>query len=251
MAGTLAEARKMIKTAKDTKKYLMIGMNQRLMAPHAKARELLDQGKLGKILAFETTFKHPGPDGWSVDGAHSWFFKKNDALMGVCGDLGVHKADLMRFLADQEIVKVGGFVKTLHKKLPNGKPIQVDDNAFITMELESGAVGTMTISWTHYGNFEDNGTTLYCENGVMRIGQDPIYGVMIDYATGGRERYEVGEMATNDKQVSSGVSDLFIESIRGRKKPRIDGTEGFRALSAVVTAIEAAKEGKIKKVPLK
>ncbi|MEM1445740.1 MAG: Gfo/Idh/MocA family oxidoreductase [Planctomycetota bacterium] len=251
MAGTAAEARKMIKAAKAARKYLMIGMNQRLMPPHAKAKQVLDRGELGKILTFETTFKHPGPDGWSVDGAHSWFFKKRDAMMGVCGDLGVHKADLMRFLTGQEIVKVGGFVKTLDKKLPNGKPIQVDDNAFITMELESGAIGTMTISWTNYGNFEDNGTTLYCENGVMRIGQDPTYGVMVDFATGQKERYEVGEVATNEKQVSSGIADAFIESILTRTKPAINGDEGFKALSVIVTSIEAAKEGKMKKVPLK
>ncbi|MEM1099123.1 MAG: Gfo/Idh/MocA family oxidoreductase [Planctomycetota bacterium] len=251
MAGSLAEARKMIKAAKAARKYLMIGMNQRLMPPHAKAKQVLDRGDLGRLLTFETTFKHPGPDGWSVDGAHSWFFKKKDALMGVCGDLGVHKADLMRFLSGEEIVKVGGFVKTLDKKLPNGKPIQVDDNAFIAMELESGAIGTMTISWTNYGNFEDNGTTLFCENGVMRIGQDPTYGVMVDYRNGQKERYEVGEVATNEKQVSSGVADAFIDSILTRTKPAIDGNEGFRALAAIVTSIEAAKEGKMKKVPTK
>ncbi|MEM8784181.1 MAG: Gfo/Idh/MocA family oxidoreductase [Planctomycetota bacterium] len=251
MAGTLVEARKMNKAAKAARKHLMIGMNQRLMPPHAKAKQLLDLGTLGRILTFETTFKHPGPDGWSVDGAHSWFFKKKDALMGVCGDLGVHKADLMRFLTGDEIVRVGGFVKTLDKKLPNGKPIQVDDNAFITMETESGAIGTMNISWTHYGNFEDNGTTLYCEHGVMRIGQDPQYGVMIDFRDGQKERYEVGEVATNEKQVSSGVADEFIEGILTRTKPRINGEEGFKALSVIVTSIEAAKEGKMKKVPLK
>ncbi len=251
MAGSLAEARRMIAAAKSAKKYLMIGMNQRLMPPHAKAKEILDTGKLGRILAFETTFKHPGPDGWSVDGAESWFFRKNQAVMGVCGDLGVHKADLMRFLTGDEITRVGGFVKTLDKRLPNGKPIQVDDNAFISMETASGAVGTMTISWTHYGRFEDNGTTLYCEHGVMRLGQDDHYGVMVDLKSGQKERYAVGAVATNTRQVSSGVVDAFVESIRTKTKPRIDGDEGFKALSVIVTSIEAAKEGRIKKVPLK
>jgi predicted dehydrogenase len=248
MAGNRAEARKMIKTAADKKKYLMIGMNQRLMPPHAKAREVLETGRLGKVLTFETTFKHAGPDGWSVDGAKSWFFKKDPAQMGVCGDLGIHKADLMRFLLGEEITRVGGFVKTLNKKGPNGKMIPLDDNAFITMETQSGTIGTMTISWTNYGRFEDNGTTLYCEHGVMRLGQDDTYGVMVDYADGQKERHVVGQVATNDKQVSSGVSTLMTEAILNRRKPEIDGHEGYKALNVIITAIEAAKAGKMMNV---
>lgn len=250
MATTRADAKKMISTAKRVKKYLMIGMNQRLMAPHAKAREILDQGKLGNVLAFETSFKHPGPDGWSVDGAKSWFFKKGPAGMGVCGDLGVHKADLMRYLTGEEIVKVTGFVKTLDKKYPDGKPIHLDDNAFVVMETASGAIGTMNISWTHYGRFEDNGTVLYCQNGVMRIAMDDEFGVMVDYGDGAKDRYAVGAVATNEVQVASGIIDSFTDSILTRRKPEIDGLEGYRAMNIIVTAIEAAKEGKTKRVSL-
>ncbi|MEM6392098.1 MAG: Gfo/Idh/MocA family oxidoreductase [Planctomycetota bacterium] len=248
MAGTRAEAKKMIAAAKKARKYLMIGMNQRLMSPHAKAKEVLDTGKLGKVLTFETTFKHPGPDGWSVDGASSWFFKKGPAVMGVCGDLGIHKADLLRFLLGEEITKVAGSVRTLHKKQPNGKPIPVDDNAFFTLETASGALGTMTISWTNYGRFEDNGTTLYCANGVMRIASDPEYGVMVDYANGQKERHITGAVATNESQVGSGIPDMMTASILNRRKPEIDGEEGYKALNVILTAIEASKEGKSKTV---
>ncbi len=250
MATTRADARKMIAAAKSSGKYLMIGMNQRLMAPHAKAREVLEQGKLGKVIAFETSFKHPGPDGWSVDGAKSWFFKKDAAVMGVCGDLGVHKADLMRFLLGEEIVKVGGMIKTLDKKQSNGKPIPLDDNAFVVMETKSGVIGTMNISWTHYGRFEDNGTILYCQNGVMRVASDPEWGVMVDYATGEKERYVVGEMSTNDKQVASGIIDAMTTSVLTKRKPAIDGVEGYRAMNIIVTAMEAAKTGRFKAVSL-
>ena len=115
MATTRADAKKMIATAKAKRKHLMIGMNQRLMAPHVKAKEILDTGKLGKVLSFETTFKHGGPDGWSQDGSASWFFVKNKAVMGVTGDLGVHKADLMRYLLGEEFVEVTGFIGTLER----------------------------------------------------------------------------------------------------------------------------------------
>src|SRR6185295_9431447 len=125
MATSREDAKAMMKAAEKNGKYLMIGLNQRLMPPHVKAKEILDSGKLGRPLTFQTTFKHPGPEFWSIDGVKSWFFKRAEAVMGVTGDLGVHKADLMRFLLGQEFSHVGGFIGTLDKRHENGQLIDV------------------------------------------------------------------------------------------------------------------------------
>ncbi|MGF1635023.1 MAG: Gfo/Idh/MocA family protein [Phycisphaerae bacterium] len=243
MATTREEAKAMIEAAKKAGKYLMVGMNQRLMPPHVKAREILATGRLGDVLGFETTFKHPGPDGWSVDGRSSWFFVKDRAVMGVCGDLGIHKADLMRYLLQQEFTHVTGFVGTVDKKNPDGTPIPLDDNAYLTLKTDKGTIGTITISWTHYGRFEDNGTTLYCRNGVMRLGQHPEFGVMVDFADGSKERHIVGKVATNTSQVASGVMDEFVDCLRTNTPPRINGDEGWRALNVILSGIESSKTG--------
>ena len=248
MAGSLDSAKEMIATAKEAGKYLMIGMNQRLMPPHVKAKQLLDSGVLGKVLSFETNFKHAGPDYWSVDGSSSWFFKENLAIMGVNGDLGIHKADLMRYLLGEEFTHVGGFVETIDKKGSDGKLIPVDDNAFLTLKTESGIIGSIHISWTNYGRIDDNGTVLFCEKGAMRIGMDQQYGVMIDYADGTKERHIVGAMATNERQVASGVIDSFTDCILEKRAPVIDGDEGLRALTVIMTAIDAARDGVMKKI---
>lgn len=247
MATTRAEAKRMIAAAKQARKYLMIGMNQRLMAPHVKAKEVLDSGRVGKPIAFETSFKHPGPDGWSVDGAKSWFFKKVPAVMGVTGDLGVHKADLMRWLLGEEFVQVGGVISTLDKRTEKGRLIPLDDNAYITLKSKSGVVGSMNISWTNYGG-EDNGTTIFCSKGVIKISKHPDFSVVVEYRNGEREFHQVGAVATNTRQVSSGVIDSFTDSIQSRKKPLIDGMEGYRALDVILTAMEAAKSGRFKRV---
>jgi len=249
MATTRADARKMIAAAKKARRYLMIGQNQRLMPAHVKAKQVLDSGCMGKVLAFRTAFNHAGPDGWSVDGAASWFFKKQPAVMGATGDLGVHKADLMRWLLGQEFAEVSGVVTTLDKRDAKGKLIPLDDMAFITLKTKAGVVGTMTVSWIHYGTNEENYTILYCENGQIRIGTDATYGVIVDYSTGECEMYKVGEMATNVKQVASGVIDAFTESIRRKRRPQIDGGEGYRSLNVILTALEAAKQHKALKVP--
>ncbi len=248
MATTRADAKKMIAEAKKARKYLMIGLNQRLMPPHVRAKEILDSGRLGKPLAFRTSFKHPGPEGWSVDGAKSWFFKKNIAVMGATGDLGVHKADLMRWLLGQEFVEVGGHITTLDKRDSRGRLIPLDDNAFLTLKTEKGVIGSIIASWTNYGA-EENYTIVYCSKGVLKLGMDRTYGVMVDYKNGDRELHKVGEISTNVKQVASGVPDMFTESILNRRKPPIDGMEGYRCLNVILTAMEAAKSRRTLKIP--
>jgi predicted dehydrogenase len=247
MATTREDAKAMIKAAKKAGKYLMIGLNQRLMSPHIKAKEIVDSGRLGRVLSFRTAFKHPGPEGWSVDGTASWFFQPGAAFMGVTGDLGVHKADLMRWLLGQEFVEVSAMLSTLDKRDSSGKLIGLDDNAFLTLKTQGGIIGSITLSWTNYGA-EENYTVLYCEKGVISIGTNPEYGVIVDHRSGDREMYKVGAMASNVKQVASGIIDSFTDAILAGKAPNIDGAEGYRCLDVILTAMDAAKDGRTLKI---
>jgi len=247
MATTREDARAMIQAAEKNRKYLMIGLNQRLMPPHVKAKEILDSGRLGNVLSFRTAFKHPGPEGWSVDAGRSWFFKKGQAYMGVTGDLGVHKADLMRWLLGQEFTEVGGFISTLDKRDAEGNLLDLDDNAYLTLKTSGGIIGSMILSWTNYGA-EENYTVIYCQKGVLGLGVDPVYGVIASYANGDRELHKVGEMSTNVKQVASGIIDSFTASIEKNSPPEIDGMEGYRSLDVILTAMEAGHQGRILKI---
>ena len=247
MATTREDARAMLEAAKKNKKFLMIGLNQRLMPAHAKAKKILESGALGKVLSFRTAFQHPGPEGWSVDAGKSWFFKKGQAFMGVTGDLGVHKADLLRWLLGQEFSEVTGVLSTLDKRDPEGNLIELDDNAYLVLKTTGGILGSMILSWTNYGA-EENYTVLLCQNGVLSLGTDPTYGVIVDYRNGERELYKVGEMSTNTKQVASGIIDALTRSITTNTPPAIDGVEGYKSLDIILTAMEAAKDGKTKKI---
>lgn len=247
MATTREDAKAMIAAAEKNKKFLMIGLNQRLMPPHVKAKEILKSGRLGKVLSFRTAFKHPGPEGWSVDAGRSWFFKKGQAYMGVTGDLGVHKADLMRWLLDQEFTEVGGFISTLDKRDAQGNLLELDDNAYLTLRTDGNVIGSMILSWTNYG-VEENYTVVYCQKGVLALGVDPTYGVVVSYSNGDRELHKVGEMSTNVKQVASGIIDAFTQSILSNTPPQIDGMEGYKSLDVILTAMEAGHQGRILKI---
>jgi predicted dehydrogenase len=249
MATTRQDAKAMIQAAHKAGKYLMVGQNQRLMPAHVKAKAILNSGVLGKPLSFRTSFKHPGPEGWSIDGAKGFFFQRDQAVMGATGDLGVHKADLMRWLLGEEFTRVGGMITTRDKRDASGKLIALDDTACLTLRTQSGVVGSIEVNWINYGG-EDNQTILYCEKGTISIGTDPVYNVIVHHRNGDREMHKVGEMATNNRQVASGVIDALTRSILTQTPPAIDGMEGYRSLEVILTAMEAAAAGKTLKIPV-
>ncbi|CAH1210705.1 Glucose--fructose oxidoreductase [Paenibacillus plantiphilus] len=239
MAVSDEEAVAMIDAAANNGVNLMVGHNQRMMPPHVKAKEILQSGVLGKVLTFRTTFGHPGPEGWSLDGAGSWFFRKEEAIMGAMGDLGVHKSDLIRYLLEDEVAQVTGFIGTLDKK-----DTEVDDNSSCLLRMKSGAIGTLVASWTYYKG-EDNSTILWCENGVMKIGTDPHDQVIVELRNGEVNRYNVGAIATNERQETSGIIDAFVDSILTNTTPSISGEEGRKSLAVILAAFESQETGRI------
>jgi len=243
MATSVKDAEKMISTAKETGRFLMIGHNQRLAPAHVRAKEILKSGELGKILTFRTAFGHGGPEFWSADkGLHTWFFKKNDAFIGAMGDLGVHKADLIRWLIDDEIDEVKAYVSTLDKVNDRGELIEVDDNAVCVLKSKSGIVGTLTASWTYYGD-EDNSTVLYCSNGVMRIYDNPDFPIVVTKKNREKVFYRVGKIQTNEDQSKSGIPDAFVTSIITNTPPEISGEEGLAALKILLACMESQEKG--------
>lgn len=234
MATNTQEAQDMIKAAKDNNVFLMVGHNQRMMPPHVKAKEILLTGEMGRVISFRTAFGHGGPENWSIDGAGSWFFHKDEAYVGAMGDLGVHKADLIRWMLDDEVVEVSAFVENLDKEGST-----VDDNAVCLFRMAKGAIGTMTASWTYYKG-EDNSTVLYCENGVIKIGTDPVDQVIVEKRDGQVDRYNVGAIATNEAQVGSGIIAAFVSSIVSGTTPSITGEEGLKSLQVIIACLESA-----------
>jgi len=240
MAIHLAEAKDMQKQAKISEKILMIGFNQRFFPAHQKAKEILDSGVLGRIISFRTSFKHRGPENWSIEkGNNTWFFNKNSAFFGALGDLGIHKLDLIQWLTNEKIKKVHAVCSTLDKRDRNGNKISVDDNSFCILETDT-ITGTMEASWTCYGK-EYNSTILYCEKGVMRIYDDSKYDLIINGKDHSVTNMLLGKAPTNDEQIKSGVIDEFIDSILNNRQPCISLDDAVYTMSVTLACIESSK----------
>ncbi len=247
MAITLKDCEEMLAAAQKSGKRLLIDHNQRLTPAHKKAKEIISSGELGRVISFSATFGHKGPEMWSVDkSSNTWFFKKNAAAFGSMADLGIHKIDLMRYLIGSDVKNVFSRMATLDKKFPDGTPIEVDDNSVEILTFENGALGTVTTSWTHYGE-ECNASSLYCEKGTIKLYHDPRYSLEVVYADGTKAHYELDRMQTNDdkQQTTSGVIDLFVDSILTGKKSVLDAEDILNSMRVVFACLESAEIGRI------
>lgn len=240
MATSTEEAQSIIDAANQAGRKLMIGHNQRFVPSHQKAKELISKGEAGKIYSFRTAFGHGGPEGWSVDGKDSWFFRKEEAFIGAMGDLGVHKTDLMRYILGEEFVEVGAFVETSSKENAD-----VDDTAVCVLKTESGTIGTLAASWSYQK--EDNSTVIYGEKAVLRLEEDPVNSLVVQYPTGEVVKYELGGIQTNDDggQSASGVIDRFVTSVVEDVPAAVPGEEAMKSLQVVLGALESSKTKQI------
>lgn len=130
-----AEVQRVVETAERTGKQLSVVYQNRYTPLNKEMRNLIGQGLLGPLMSVEmrmlTTqvkFRRPG----------HWLFKKEIAGGGMLSWLGCHYIDMMRYITQEEIVSVSARVATR-----SGEAIDVEDVAVLTVEFESGAIGSL------------------------------------------------------------------------------------------------------------
>ncbi len=245
IATTLEDAQRMVEAAERQGKNLMIAHNQRLSPIHVRAKELLRDGWIGRPLTFRSFFMHKGPETWSVDkGKGTWFFDKSKAFLGAMCDLGIHKIDLIRWLLDDEFSQVTAMLGTLDKKDAQGNPIALDDNGMCVLRTRSGVMGIIGAGWTCYCG-EENSTTIYGTEGVLRLNEDPKYPIIVERTNGDRVCMEMGRLQTNENQTSSGVIDQFVDELMRGVPPAIDGREGMKTMEVIHACAESSETGRM------
>ena len=105
-----------------------------------QARDLVAQGLLGplvsvevRLLTTQVQFRTP----------QHWLFDKSLAGGGILSWLGCHYIDMIRFVAQDEIVSVSATVATR-----SGEDIDVEDIATLSLGMQSGAIGSMHAGYT-------------------------------------------------------------------------------------------------------
>ena len=152
MAMNLDEAKEMLKAAEDSGVKHMMGFNYRKLPAIVLARNLIKEGRLGKIYHFRAVYFQD----WIIDPDFPlvWRLKKEIAGLGALGNMGAHIVDLARFLVgefDTVMCTTETFIKErpepvavtgLTAKKGEGRgEVTVDDAAIFMARFKNGALG--------------------------------------------------------------------------------------------------------------
>jgi predicted dehydrogenase len=222
---TVEDARRCVQAAADAGVVLQVGHNKRRQPANRRAKEMIDAGELGQVVAVEA--HHAGgrglsidPDGWRADPAES-------PLSGMTG-MGVHQIDNMHYLIGP-VKRVAARSNRLVKKT------RLDDATVLALEFENGVVGTLVTSYV---------APPTVRNGV--IGTQAAVWNDLD-----GKRLSVQLISEREPQLLvvaqlDTVADELVEfanCIKTGATPETGGLEGLRVVAVFEAAVAAAASG--------
>lgn len=182
LANTVAEAEAMVAAAAAAPAVrTMIGFNYRRVPALALARAVIAAGEIGTVRQVRAAYLQD----WLADAAApmTWRLRRESAGSGVLGDLGSHVVDQLRHLLDDRVTAASGHLRTFvtERTGPDGpEPVTVDDAAWATLELASGAVASVEVSRMATGR--KNGLTLevYGDRGSLSFDLERLNELQVD-----------------------------------------------------------------------
>lgn len=228
IADSVEAGERMRRACEDAGVALMVGHAFRRLGAVRRVRELIEAGALGRVVLAEANMSLPGsfkPEAWR---AHR---ERNPG--GPIMQLGIHHVDTLAYWLGP-VRRASGRFAHVHT------PADIDDVGVVTLDFESGALGTLTGS---YVSPKTLSLRLFGTEAVLDLRTD--FGVWpdaqaLDAATtltlGGEPvRFEQRDMLAEQL-------DEFGRCIRGEAEPETGAEEGIAALAAVRQALEAHAE---------
>ena len=169
LAFTVGDCKEIYETVEKNNLRLMVSLPRLTESYYLYAQQVLDSGLLGKLTTVRCRLAHNGavqlegnPNGWLPN----HFFNKDECGGGALIDLGAHPVYLTN--------RLGGPAKAVSARLQQQSGFDVDDNAAVIVEYESGALGIIETGFLSGGSpfqLELYGTegTLLIEDSKIRI----------------------------------------------------------------------------------
>ena len=161
-----ASARRILEAARGARGKAQMVFNNRFLPSTMRAKELVEEGRIGRVLSFSCRYLHSGsidpdkPMGW-----------KQGMEGGVLLDLGSHALDLVTWLIGMPR-EVFCATNTLYSRRPTREGGVCDaiseDHALMTLRMEGGALGTVEASKITSGAADDLFLEIAGEKGALR-----------------------------------------------------------------------------------
>ncbi len=166
LAVTPEEANELADLAEKSSKAAQIVFNNRFLLPVMRAKEIMDRGGIGRVLAFRGLYLHASltdpnkPGGWKLD--------REICGGGVLFDLGSHIIDLLAYLCGP-FASVSGCRSIAYPDRAGGENTEADEAFTMVCRLSSGAVGTVEVSKVIAGANDDFSFEINGETGSLRF----------------------------------------------------------------------------------
>lgn len=188
LAMSVAEAEEMTAAVEAAKVPNMVWFNYRRVPSIALAKQLVDEGRIGKCFHYRATYLQD----WTIaedvpqGGAGLWRLDADVAGSGVTGDLLAHSIDTAMWLNGpiaQVVAKTETFVKErMHQVTGQRAPVKIDDACMFLAVFANGSMGTFESTRyargrKNFNTFEMNGA----EGSVYFDLEEPEYLQFFEY----------------------------------------------------------------------
>ncbi|MBY0053015.1 Gfo/Idh/MocA family oxidoreductase [Brevibacillus agri] len=219
-----AAAEEMIDVCREQGVILQTAFPVRFHPAVVRAKQLVEQGKIGRIMAIRGTNRGQNPGGWFVDPAQSGG--------GAVIDHTVHVVDLMRWFMGAEVREVYAEVDSKFSATP------IDDCGILTLEFENGVFATLDCSWSRNKTFPVWGDVTMEIIGTEGTISLDAFSQKLDVYSNDKGLKWVNWGDDMDRQL---VSD-FVASVREKKAPSVTGEDGMRAVEVALAAYQSAEQ---------
>jgi predicted dehydrogenase len=235
MAASVAGAQRILAAATEHGVDLQVSFMHRFFDEVEAARRMLDEGRIGRVLAVRIRNATPGPD-WQP-----WFFMKSSVPHGVAGQLGVHGIDLCEQLIGRiRSVSARGRTALPKRRLRDGATIAVEtvDNATASYEVEDGTLVTHEMSMTEAAGTDRFRMEIYGEAGTLWLRTER--GLLaLNVATGNERAWQTPALPATPFGARQHAA--WLAGIKGtgpRLDTAADAVRGMRVVDAVMQSIE-------------
>jgi len=221
MALNRVEGARMVRASQRHRRVLLVHHNMRFDPAVRRVKEILDQGSIGKILAFKANLTHRGPRAWSQKA--DWFFDLVKSGGGALMDLGSHPFDTLRFLLGKE-GSIKGALATPDQKRKGSLP---EFHCACLAAFAGGIVGNITVGWVdadYHNHF-----IFYGSKGTLALNLskgDPITLTRLN----GKSILHPSLSPQNFKPT---IYEHFVQCILKAKPPSPSGLEGMEVLRMI------------------
>jgi len=224
---TVEEAKELVEAAKKSKAFFKTGSNHRYFPNVQKAKELLDQNKIGRPIFARGWI---GNNGKYVQ--NSWFWDKELSGGGTFLDNGCHIMDIFRWFLG-EVNECKGYT------VSNVWPTELEDTGFALYRTVDEKVFFLQSSWVEWSGYMY--MEFYGEEGFIFVDSRFRNSVTLGRKDGYSETFDFSSLPPASHKLE--LLD-FIEKIENKTQPVPSAYDGMRVVEMVHALYEASRTDK-------